>query len=190
MVAPDKRNRRYDHEEHDRPVSYPHGLVRFAAAIAVALVLLVAGTASARSRIEPGGCRCHHRISVVYCKGYPHHRACHKLRHQHSRFTPDYGAAHYWTTRYFGHGWQRKLMLCFARRESTYTLAAVHVNTPVSVYGRDHGPWQVNDKAHTWVNFHKLVHSWRYAAAVAWHLTGQGKDDFSAWRGDWSYCGY
>lgn len=48
-VAGVKRNRRYDHEEHDRPVSYLRWLVRFAAAIAVALALLVAGTAGASS---------------------------------------------------------------------------------------------------------------------------------------------
>ena len=100
----------------------------------------------------------------------------------HSRFTPNYGAAHYWTSRYFGKNtWQTSLMMCIARRESHYTLAATHQNYPTS-YGVDHGPWQVNDVAHPWVNFHRIVRSWKYAAAVSWHLSGYGTD-FSAWGG-------
>jgi hypothetical protein len=99
----------------------------------------------------------------------------------HSRFTPNWGAAHYWTHRYFGVGWQANLMMCFAKRESGYVLAATHQNYPTS-YGVDHGPWQVNDVAHPWVNFYRIVRSWHYAAAVAWHLSAHGTD-FSPWGG-------
>jgi hypothetical protein len=70
-------------------------------------------------------------------------------------------------------------MMCIAKRESHYTLAATHQNYPTYL-GVDNGPWQVNDVAHAWVNFHRIVRSWHYAAAVAWHLSGYGTD-FSAW---------
>ena len=47
------------------------------------------------------------------------------------------------------------------------------------------GPWQVNLTAHPWVKPWRIRHSWRYAAAVSWHLSGYGTN-FSAWSGD---CG-
>lgn len=98
-----------------------------------------------------------------------------------ARFTPNPGAAAYWTHRYFGYGWQADLMLCIANRESRYTLGATHQNYPTQ-YGVDYGPWQVNQPSHPWVNFYRIVRSWKYAAAVSWHLSGYGTD-FSPWGG-------
>lgn len=95
----------------------------------------------------------------------------------HSRFTPDPVAASYWTRRYFGTGANYRLMLCVAYTESRYELSP----PPNSYYG----PWQVSSYWHPWVDTYRLTHSWKYAAAVSWHLSGYGTD-FSAWRGD---CG-
>ena len=100
---------------------------------------------------------------------------------QELRFTPNYGAARFWTHRYFGYGWEQSLMMCIARRESHYTLGATHQNYPTS-YGVDHGPFQVNDVSHPWVNFYRIVRSWKYATAVAYRISGNGTD-FSAWGG-------
>ena len=68
-------------------------------------------------------------------------------------------------------------MLCVAYTESRYELAATN--------GVNVGPWQVNLTAHPWVKPWRIRHSWRYAAAVSWHLSGYGTN-FSAWSGD---CG-
>lgn len=97
--------------------------------------------------------------------------------HAHSPYTPNPGAARYWVARYFGHGWQARLMLCVAYTESRYELAATN--------GDNVGPWQVNLQAHPWVNGSKIRRSWRYATAVAWHLSGYGTN-FHAWVPD---CG-
>ena len=89
--------------------------------------------------------------------------------------------AAYWTHRYFGYGWQADLMLCIANRESHYTLGATHQNYPTS-YGVDYGPWQVNQPSHPWVDFYRIVRSWKYATAVAWRISAHGTN-FSPWGG-------
>jgi hypothetical protein len=104
-----------------------------------------------------------------------HHppRAC----AHHSRFTPNWRCARYWTTRYFGRTSQRDLMMCVAYRESRYELSP-----PPNQY---YGPWQVSKYWHPWIDTWRITHSWRYAAAVSWHLSGYGTN-FHAWASD---CG-
>jgi hypothetical protein len=66
-------------------------------------------------------------------------------------------------------------MLCIAYTESRYELAATN--------GVNVGPWQVNLQAHSWVRPWLIRHSWRYAAAVSWRLSGHGTN-FQPWRPD------
>lgn len=68
-------------------------------------------------------------------------------------------------------------MLCVAYSESRYELAATN--------GVNVGPWQVNLTAHSWVDGGRIRQSWKYAAAVSWHLSGYGTD-FHPWTPD---CG-
>ena len=112
-----------------------------------------------------------------------HHRLEQQVtqRADQQRFVSNYGAASYWTHRYFGYGYAADLALCIAGRESHYTLGATHQNYPTS-YGIDYGPWQINQPSHPWVNFYRIVRSWKYATAVAWHVSGGGTD-FSPWGG-------
>ena len=96
---------------------------------------------------------------------------------RHSRFTPDPVAAHKWTYHYFGHTPAARQMLCIAYTESRYELAATN--------GANLGPTQINVVAHPWVNGWRLTHSWRYAMAVSWRISGHGTN-FGPWTPD---CG-
>jgi hypothetical protein len=98
-------------------------------------------------------------------------------RPRHSRFTPNPGAARYWTHRFFGHGWQAQLMLCVAYTESRYELGVSN--------GSSYGPWEINVAAWPWANPWKLTHSWRYSAKAAWRVSAHGTN-FHPWTPD---CG-
>lgn len=70
----------------------------------------------------------------------------------------------------FGPRW--KVAACIAHYEST---DGAHL-----VNGPNLGPWQINAKAHPWVDANRLVHDWWYSARVAFRLSTGGRNWF-AW---------
>lgn len=68
----------------------------------------------------------------------------------------------------FGARW--RVAACIAHFEST---DGAHLYGAGSL-----GPWQVSPQAHPWVNGHRLVRDWTYAARVAYRVSRHGTD----WR--------
>jgi hypothetical protein len=76
----------------------------------------------------------------------------------------------------FGPRW--KTAACIAHYEST--------NGAHLVNGVNLGPWQINVRAHPWVNARRLLTDWRYSARVAYRISNGGRD-WSAWT-TWRFC--
>lgn len=84
---------------------------------------------------------------------------------------PNRGRATVTAKRVFGKHWRKAA--CIAWQESRDELTARNGESVL-------GPWQINTRAHPWVNRRLLTRSWTYSAAVA-YVISEGGRDWSQW---------